>query len=72
MNGQRLSHSGFGRRSRLGVIKALCGANCWLNAASYPPTTLNAAISTLHCQPVNKTQADDDDGEIQLERWRAT
>lgn len=37
MNGQRLSLSGFGRRSRLGVIKALCGANCWLNADSQQP-----------------------------------
>lgn len=40
MNGQCLSHSGFGRRSRLGVIKALCGANRWLNAASSPSPSI--------------------------------
>lgn len=57
MNGQRLSLSGFGRRSRLGVIKALCGANCWLNADSQQPpldrTPLTPppvpAVATLRC-----------------------
>lgn len=56
MNGQRLSLSGFGRRSRLGVIKALCGANCWLNADSQQPpldrtplTPPVPAVATLRC-----------------------
>lgn len=30
VNGQCLSHSGFRRQSRLGVIKALCAAISWL------------------------------------------
>lgn len=62
MNGQCLSHSGFGRRSRLGVIKALCGANRWLNAASSP------SPSILHWP---HSAATGDHRKVQRRGWRA-
>jgi len=63
LNGLCLSHSGFGRQSRLGVIKALCGANCWLNTTSslHPrPSSIHSSNSNS-ASSGNKGQIEQDD-----------